>query len=79
MTALTSRDYVGKALALTGPEAFSFADVAAKVGAAIGRDLRYETLSDEEARRRFWRRALLLKRRRRTSNCGARFAKGDWE
>jgi uncharacterized protein YbjT (DUF2867 family) len=53
MTALTSRDYVGKALALTGPEAFSFADVAAKVGAAIGRDLRYETLSDEEARRRF--------------------------
>ena len=40
-------------LALTGPEALSFADVAARLGAAIGRDLRYETLSDEEARLRF--------------------------
>jgi uncharacterized protein YbjT (DUF2867 family) len=53
VAALTCRDHAGEALALTGPEAFSFADVAAKIGAAIGRDLRYETLSDEEARRRF--------------------------
>ncbi|MGA7242568.1 MAG: NAD(P)H-binding protein [Terracidiphilus sp.] len=51
--ALTSHEFVGDALALTGPEALSFAEVAARLGAAIGRDLRYETLSDEEARLRF--------------------------
>ncbi len=53
MRALTSQEYVGKALALTGPEALSFAEVATKIGAAIGRQLRYEGLSDDEARRRF--------------------------
>jgi hypothetical protein len=31
----------------------SFAEVAGMIGAAIGRQLRYETVSDEEARRRF--------------------------
>jgi uncharacterized protein YbjT (DUF2867 family) len=51
--ALTSREYVRKVLALTGPEALSFIEVAAKIGAAIERDLRYETQSDEEARLRF--------------------------
>jgi uncharacterized protein YbjT (DUF2867 family) len=44
---------MGEALALTGSEALNFAEVAAKIGEAIGRPLRYETLSDEEARRRF--------------------------
>ena len=52
--ALTSGEYAGAALALTGPEALSFADVAARIGAAIGRHLRYETMSEEEAGRRFW-------------------------
>ena len=51
--ALTSRKYAGEALALTGPEALSFTEVATKIGVAIGRELRYETLSDEEAGRRF--------------------------
>jgi len=51
--ALTSRKYVGEALALTGPEALSFTEVATKIGVAIGRELRYETLSDEEAGWRF--------------------------
>jgi len=50
---LTSHEYVGKALALTGQEALSFAEVAKKIGMAIGRELKYETLSDEEATRRF--------------------------
>lgn len=51
--ALTCQGYVGKALALTGPEAVSFVEIAGMIGAAIGRQLRYETVSDEEARRRF--------------------------
>jgi uncharacterized protein YbjT (DUF2867 family) len=51
--ALTSGESMGEALALTGSEALNFVEVAAKIGEAIGRPLRYETLSDEEARRRF--------------------------
>ena len=50
---LTSREHLGRALTLTGPEAASFAEVTAKIGTAIGRNLRYETLSDEEAKRQF--------------------------
>jgi uncharacterized protein YbjT (DUF2867 family) len=51
--ALTTRDYVGQSLAITGPEALSFAEVTKKIGAAIGRQLRFQAISDEEAGRRF--------------------------
>jgi uncharacterized protein YbjT (DUF2867 family) len=51
--ALTSREYVGQSLAVTGPQALSFAEATAKIGAAIGRELKFETISDEEADRRF--------------------------
>jgi uncharacterized protein YbjT (DUF2867 family) len=45
--------HVGESLPLTGPEALSFSEVAIKIGAAIGKDLRYQPISDEEARRRY--------------------------
>ena len=45
--------HVGESLALTGPEALSFSEVAVKLGAAIGSPLRYQPISDEEARRRY--------------------------
>jgi (4-alkanoyl-5-oxo-2,5-dihydrofuran-3-yl)methyl phosphate reductase len=51
--ALTARRYDGESLPITGPEALSFAEVTAKIGAAIGRGLKFETISDEEARRRY--------------------------
>ncbi len=51
--ALATGAYIGKSLALTGPEALSFAEIAERIGASIGRELRFEPISDEEAGRRF--------------------------
>ncbi|HTQ57808.1 MAG TPA: NAD(P)H-binding protein [Bryobacteraceae bacterium] len=51
--ALTTADYAGQALSITGPEALSFAAATARIGAALGKNLRFEAISDEEAGRRF--------------------------
>jgi len=53
VAALTSRAYDNESLPITGPEALSFAEVTAKLGAAIGRSLTFEAISDEEARERY--------------------------
>jgi uncharacterized protein YbjT (DUF2867 family) len=50
--ALTTREYDGKALAITGPEALSYAEMAAKIGAAIGRPVGFEAISEEQVRQR---------------------------
>lgn len=52
-TALTTREYVGESLPITGPEALNYAEVTAKLGVAIGRQLRFQPISDEEARQRY--------------------------
>lgn len=51
--ALVTRSYPGEALAITGPEAVTFAGAAATIGAAIGKTVRFEAISDDEASRRF--------------------------
>jgi uncharacterized protein YbjT (DUF2867 family) len=51
--ALTTNDYVGKSLPITGPQALSFAEITEKIGSAIDRPLQYQPISDEEAGRRF--------------------------
>lgn len=51
--ALTTQSYVGQSVAITGPEALSFAEVTGRIGSAIGRQLRFQAISDEEAGRRF--------------------------
>lgn len=51
--ALTTREYVGESLPITGPEALNYAEVTAKLAAAIGRQLRFQPISDEEARQRY--------------------------
>jgi (4-alkanoyl-5-oxo-2,5-dihydrofuran-3-yl)methyl phosphate reductase len=51
--ALTTRQYVGESLSITGPEALNFPEVTAKIGAAIGKRLAFQPLSDEEARQRY--------------------------
>ena len=50
---LTTRAYVGESLPITGPEALNFAEVTASIGAAIGKSLTFQPLSDEEARQRY--------------------------
>jgi uncharacterized protein YbjT (DUF2867 family) len=47
--ALTTDAYRGQALAITGPEALTYAQMVAKIGAAVGRPLRFEAIGDEEA------------------------------
>jgi uncharacterized protein YbjT (DUF2867 family) len=49
--ALTARAGIGESLPLTGPEALSYGEMTAYIGAALGRPLAYEVISDEEARR----------------------------
>src|SRR5271166_412930 len=51
--ALIARCYLGETLPITGPEALTFAEAAAKIGSAIGKPVRFEAITDEEAGRRF--------------------------
>jgi uncharacterized protein YbjT (DUF2867 family) len=53
VAALTSEMYRGATLAITGPQALTFAEAASKIGSAIGKSILYESISDEEAAARF--------------------------
>jgi uncharacterized protein YbjT (DUF2867 family) len=48
--ALTTRDYDGESLPISGPEALSYAEMTAKIGVAIGKPLRFQPISDEQER-----------------------------
>jgi uncharacterized protein YbjT (DUF2867 family) len=50
---LTTRERGRESLPITGPEALSFAEATAKLSAVIGRGLRFQPISDEEARQRY--------------------------
>ena len=50
---LLEPNHRGQVLSLTGPAALTYAEMAATVGAVIGRPVAFSPLSDEEARRRF--------------------------
>jgi uncharacterized protein YbjT (DUF2867 family) len=49
--ALASEAYRGSSLPITGPEALSYAEMASKIGAVIGKPVQFQPISDEEARR----------------------------
>jgi uncharacterized protein YbjT (DUF2867 family) len=49
--ALTTLKYIGACLPITGPEALSYAEMTAKIESAIGKPLRFETISDDEERK----------------------------
>jgi uncharacterized protein YbjT (DUF2867 family) len=49
MAALTTRDHDGQSLVITGPEALSYGEMAATIGVAIGRQVRFEEISDNQA------------------------------
>jgi uncharacterized protein YbjT (DUF2867 family) len=51
--ALLSNRYVGESLAITGPDALTFAAATAMIAEAIGEPLQYQAISDEEARERY--------------------------
>jgi uncharacterized protein YbjT (DUF2867 family) len=58
MAALTSPAYEGEALAVTGPDALTYAEMTAMIAAAIGRPLRFVAVSDDEARTYLGRTAM---------------------
>jgi uncharacterized protein YbjT (DUF2867 family) len=49
MAALTTRDHDGQSLVITGPEALSYGEMAATIGVAIGKQVRFEEISDNQA------------------------------
>ena len=49
LAALTTRDHDGQALVITGPEALSYGEMAATIGVAIGKQVRFEEMSDNQA------------------------------
>lgn len=51
--ALTTSNYLGQSLPITGPEALSFAEVTAAIATAIGKQLTFQPISDVEARQRY--------------------------
>lgn len=51
--ALTTREYDGESLAITGSEALNFAEATAKISSAIGKPLTFQSISDDEARQRY--------------------------
>ena len=51
--ALTTRAYDQQSLPITGPEALTFAQITERIGARIGKQLRFQTISDEEARQTY--------------------------
>lgn len=50
--ALTTGDYYGESLAITGPEALSYSDMTMKIGAAIGKPITFHAISEEQERRK---------------------------
>jgi len=51
--ALTTHEYDGDSLPITGPEALTFAEATATIGSAIGKRLTFQPISDDEARQRY--------------------------
>ena len=51
--ALTTRAHDGEALVITGPQALTYGEMASRIGAAIGKTIRFEQISDEDARSNF--------------------------
>ncbi len=51
--ALTTRAHDGEALVITGPQALTYRQMASRIGAAIGKTICFEQISDEAARPTF--------------------------
>ncbi|HVW70844.1 MAG TPA: NAD(P)H-binding protein [Steroidobacteraceae bacterium] len=47
---LTKRAFVGETVPITGPQALTYAEMAAAIGRALGRVVTFESISDEQAR-----------------------------
>jgi uncharacterized protein YbjT (DUF2867 family) len=48
--ALTTREYCGESLPITGPEALSYAEMTTRIAAVIGKSLKFQPISEEQER-----------------------------
>jgi uncharacterized protein YbjT (DUF2867 family) len=48
--ALTTREYERESLPITGPKALSYAEMTAEIGAAVGKPLQFQPISDKQER-----------------------------
>ncbi len=48
---LLTREHAGKSLVVTGPAALSYGEMAVNIGNAIGKSVRFESISDAQARK----------------------------
>lgn len=55
---LLTEQHKGESLHITGPEAMSYAEMTAAIGAVIGKTLRFDCISDAEARKRLVARGI---------------------
>jgi (4-alkanoyl-5-oxo-2,5-dihydrofuran-3-yl)methyl phosphate reductase len=53
--ALINETFVGQSLSITGPESLTFGEATATIAQAIEKPLRFQSISDEEARERYSR------------------------
>jgi len=51
--ALVSASYAGQSLSITGPDSLAFGEATAMIAEAIGEPLKYQAISDDEARERY--------------------------
>jgi uncharacterized protein YbjT (DUF2867 family) len=51
--ALTTNKYDGESLPITGPQALTFAEATEKIASAIGKELTFQPISDQEAGQRY--------------------------
>ena len=49
IASLTTRDYDGQSVVVTGPRALSYGEMAATIGSAIGKSVGFEEISDRQA------------------------------
>jgi uncharacterized protein YbjT (DUF2867 family) len=54
--ALTTREFEGTSLPITGPQALSYGEMTAKISAALGKPLKFQPISEEEERQRMIQR-----------------------
>ena len=75
---LSEPGHAGADYDVTGPEALSYADVAAKLSGALGRQVSYADVPDDAARRRCRRRPQPRGSRARWSACTRTTAGRGW-
>jgi uncharacterized protein YbjT (DUF2867 family) len=58
---LLTEQHKGESLHITGPEAMSYAEMTAAIGAVIGKALRFDCISDDEAQKRLVARGMQVR------------------